>query len=171
MIFDQPAYKWEVDRPRYHIRQYLAQFLLAGAIPVAVELFEDNVLRWNEVIGSPFGSIGLQLFNALVILFLGFAAGFIVRNRRRDISPVGGWIWCLPVALLLIAIVWDLTTFHFDWGFIWRGYFFWSHPGADEGPILRDLLTYPAVSSLGYSVGTAVGSRRVARVTLEKPRP
>ena len=170
MIFDQPAHKWEVDQPRYHIRQYLSQVLLAGAISFALEMFEDSVLRWNEVIGSPFGSTGLQLFNPVVIFFLGFAAGFIGRSRRRDSSSVGGWIWCLPVALLFMAIVWDLITFHFDWGFIWRGYFFWPHPGGDMGPILRDILTYPAVSCLGYSVGTVVGSRRVERVTLGKPR-
>ncbi len=169
MIFDQPAHQWEVDQPRYHIRQSFLQFLLAGAIPVALEMFEGSVLRRYEVSGSPFSSIGLQLFNPAVILFLGFAAGFIVRNRRRDSSSVGGWIWCLPVTLLLAAIVWDLITFHFDWNLIWKDYFFWSR--GEMGPIGRDILTYPAVSCLGYSVGTVVGSRKVARVALGKPRP
>jgi hypothetical protein len=169
MIFDQPAHKWEVDQPRYHVWQYLSQFLLASAIPVALEMFEGSLLRWYEVSGSPFGSIGLQLFNPVAIFFLGFAAGFIVRTRRRDSSGVGAWIWCLPVALLLAAIVSDLITFHFDWNLIWTEYFFWSQ--GDMGPILRDILTYPAVSCLGYSVGTVVGSRKVARVALGKPRP
>jgi hypothetical protein len=43
---------------------YLKHTIFAWSVPIGVILFEGSVLRWNKIIGSPVGNIGLQILNA-----------------------------------------------------------------------------------------------------------
>lgn len=135
---------------------WLKQLFVIAFIPIAFEIFEGSVLGWSEVAGSPFGVIGIQVFNPIAISALALVAGVVVSTRFPAKSAK--WIWTLPCAMLLMAIVWDLGTFH-NLHLIWVEYFYWDHPGADEGPVLRDFLTYPALSSAAYSAAAAFISR------------
>jgi hypothetical protein len=43
-----------------------------------------------------------------------------------------------------------------DWTAIGNEFFYWSHPGLDEGIMMRDLFTYPALSSSCFSIAAAI---------------
>ena len=76
------------------------------------------------------GAVGIQLLNPSVILLLGFVLGYGTGVIRAGTNWNGIWVWCLPVLALVIAVSVlggvDLHT-------IWVGYFYYAHPGVDEG--------------------------------------
>jgi hypothetical protein len=136
---------------------YFTQLTIAVAIPFIWEVFEEVVLRWSEVGDSPLGAVGIQLLNPSVILLLGFVLGYGTGVIRAGTNWNGIWVWCLPVLALVIAVSVlggvDLHT-------IWVEYFYYAHPGVDEGPIGREFFTYPALSSVAYSLGCPCYQRR-----------
>jgi hypothetical protein len=139
---------------------WLIQQLLALSIPFWWNFFLANVLGWSEVSNSPLGSTGLQIFKAITISVLGFAIGICIRNRFFRQSSLGIRVWIVPVIVLGLCITWDLFTFHLDWRLIYEELFVWSRPGYDEGPVFRDLITYPTLSSIAYSFGSMIDIRR-----------
>lgn len=148
--------RFEQSRSRRALRPWVLQLLLAALVPFAVQLFEELALGWSELRGSPFGLAGLQLFNFLAIALLAFVIGVLM---ARSIAPrAATWVWVVPVSLLLLAVISDLSSFR-AWHPVWVDYFYWENPGATEGPILREVLTYPALSALAYSAGAWLGRR------------
>jgi len=152
--------RFALARNNHALGTWLIQLLGVTFIPFIYEILEGTGLGWSEVAGSPFGMNGIQVLNPILISVLAFAAGYVVSTK---FSAKGAkWIWTLPCAVLLLAIIWDLLVFH-NWHLIWIEYFYWDHPGADEGAIGRDLLTYPVLSAVAYSVAAAFVSRPRSR--------
>lgn len=132
---------------------WFVQLFGVWSMPIALGLFESSMLGLNETVVSPIGAIGIQIVNPNVIVALALSAGTVVSTKVR--AKGAAWVWVLPCTVLVMAIIVDLRSFR-SWHLIWVTYFYWDHPGADVGPLLRDLLTYPALSAIAYSTAAAV---------------
>jgi hypothetical protein len=104
----------------------------------------------NELTGSPLGNVGIQIVHAIAVGAAGCLMGLSARLTFPSAKATGRWIWVLPVSVLLLAATSDVRTL--GWRTVFEDFFFHAHPGRDEGPVLRDLLTYPALSCLCYSL-------------------
>jgi len=139
---------------------WAVQQLVACLAPMLVcELIVFPTIGWSEY-ASPLGTIGFQIFEALAIGACGCALGLIM-GRDPWTRLTGGWIWLLPAALLAFAMVSDIRSF--GPSSILSDYFFDAHPGRTEGPMLREVLTYPAWTSVLYSFGVLFAGRRGRR--------
>jgi hypothetical protein len=140
--------------------RWLIQQLLAVVIPFLWRGTLETAFNWSEVMSGPFSSTGVQIINAAAIVCIAFFIGINLRRTMFQDDTVGNWIWLLPSALLASGLIWELWIFRFDWSLIEREFFFWPRPGYDEPPILRDVLTYPALSCCAYSLGFFAAWRR-----------
>jgi hypothetical protein len=143
------------------IAHYAAQCFLMWIGAVVLKSIETAVFGWSELsLNSRFGSAVVQVTHPLVLFSVSAGIGFICRRRLSGLTHGASWLWIFPVTCLSAAIVADLFISDFDWSAIWTTYFYWSSPGRDEGPLLRDFLTFPALSCLGYSLGASLERRK-----------
>lgn len=131
----------------------MVQQLLAVVIPFLWRGALEAIFNWSEVTSGPFTSGGVQIINATAIVCIAFLIGMNLKRTMFQNDTIGNWIWLLPSTLLGFGIVWELLAFRFDWSLIVREFFVWPRPGYDEPPVLRDVLTYPALSCCAYSLG------------------
>lgn len=135
---------------------WTAQQFIACLVPMLVcELIVFPKVGWSEY-ASPLGTIGFQILEAVAIGACGGGLG-LVMGRDPWTQLTGRWIWLLPAALLAFAMVWDIRSF--GPSIIPPDFFFDAHPGRTEGPLLRELLAYPAWSSACYSLGVLLGPK------------
>jgi hypothetical protein len=161
VLFDQSTPHPESEQNV--VWEFIWQLLAAGSLPAVLTCLEAFALSVQGSSPSPLGSVWVQLATPLTFALVSYKAGASIASfRRLRGQRVAARVWLLPTVVLAVAIGSDLWTFHFDWGLVWREYFFWSHPGGDEGPLLRDLLTYPAISSAAYSFGAYRAGLRIA---------
>jgi len=140
---------------------WAAQQALACLAPMlACELLIFPWIGWNEY-RSPVGNIGFQVTQALAIGAGGCTLGLVMGRHLPWTRPTGHWIWVLPVSLLALAIGWDLRLF--GTSVVLPDYFFDVCPGRTEGPLGREALTYPAWSSVWYSLGVLLAKHRGGR--------
>ena len=142
---------------------WMIQQFLVWCFPLPVA-FVFTLPGLNELTGSPLGNAGIQIVHQGLLgaggCLLGLSVWLAVPSARKS----GAWIWVLPMGLLLFAVV--ETVRHFGWNGVVGELFFWPHPGSSEPPLLRELLTYPALSCVCYSLGMALGrTTRSARVS------
>lgn len=136
------------------LRYYCVQLFLVSLATIVWNEFVENVTGWSELRGSPMGNDWFQVIKGIELGALGLVLGFLVHRNSPKARATGRWIWVLPLSFLLLGILWDLYAVSVP--YIFEDYFYWSHPGRNEGPLLRDLLTYPAWSSIWYSVGIVI---------------
>jgi hypothetical protein len=147
-------FEWRIPVWPWLIQQTVALF-----IPIFWELFLARPVGLDEVNPSPaLGDVGVQILNPLAILVLGSTIGFCLRATAFKNSGSGKYVWILPFALVTLGIAYDLFVFDFNWKVVSQEFFYWSSSG-DEGPILRDLMVYPTLSSLAYSLGVLLYAR------------
>lgn len=135
---------------------YAAQFLLVYIAVFAWQLFAGGA-GMSEMRGGWWAGPIFQIINGLWIGCLGFLLGLIVQSSIRTAARTGRWIWVPLLLLLLYGFFSDY--FKFNWHKVVNEFFFWSNPGRDEGPLARELITYPAWSCMWYSVGVQVITR------------
>jgi hypothetical protein len=135
---------------------YIVQFVLLYLVVCAWQLFA-GVVGMNEVRGGFWAGPTFQICDGLWIGVLGFLLGLGAQSCIRGAVRTGRWVWVPLTLALLWGVPWDYVKFNWhtvvnDW--------FWFHPGpGEEGPLLRDMITYPALASIWYSVGLQVISR------------
>jgi hypothetical protein len=150
----------------------LYPYFLLGSYPVQMFLVFAAPLLWQELVDGiemrgirvePLGGLGFQVANGLWIGVIGLALGVGVQYCIRGAVSTGRWVWVPPVALFLYGVCSDYMKFGLHR--VLLEFFFWSHPGRDEGPILREFLTYPTWTSIWYSLGMHLVARRQAAPT------
>lgn len=136
---------------------YVLQLFLAIVAPFLWQLFAGG-LGLSEVASPALAGPEFQIANGLWIGAIGLALGATVQHWVRSAYRAGRWIWVPLVGVL----VWGVWSDYLKFGShqILADYFYEFHPGSDEGAILRDLLTYPALSAVCYSVGVYLVFRR-----------
>lgn len=142
---------------RIPVWPWLIQQVVAFFIPILWELFLARLIGLDE--GNPLpalGSGGVQILNPLVIFALGFTIGFYLQTTAFKTSNSGKYVWILPFALVTLGVAYDLFLFDFNWEVVSHEFFYWSRSGYEEGPLLRDLMVYPTLSSLAYSLGVVL---------------
>jgi hypothetical protein len=147
-----------LSAPPHRTRLYLCQLFLVSLATILWNHVFEGVTGWSELRGSPMGNDWLQVVNGAALGALGLALGLLAYRNSPRVRATGRWVWMLPLSILLIAVLWDLYAVRHP--YIFSTYFYWSHPGRTEGPLLRDLLTYPAWASICYSIGIVSGARR-----------
>jgi hypothetical protein len=136
---------------------WVIQQFLAWWVPMFVVSVVFTLPGLDELTGSPLGNVGLQIVHGIAVGIGGYLLGFSLLLMFPPLKATGRWIWALPVAALLFAVISDVRTF--GWGPMFGDLFFSAHPGRDEGPILRDFLTYPALSCICYSLAMVFGGK------------
>lgn len=154
----------DFDEAQGWLAPLLIQLMIAVAIPLLWEGSLESAIGWSQFYGVPFGPIGTQVAAATAVAILSFFTGSVVALRFRRASRTGRWIFVPPVVLLAIYIIWNGAVV--GWYVIFNDFFFWAHPGRDEGIAMRSFVTYPAWSSAFFSIAAAV-ARRV-RAYLQK---
>lgn len=100
-------------------------------------------------------------YRAMVCLVAGSFIGWIIGRRVPHLVPTGRWIWALPGFVVFLAIVGDfLVSMSIPW--LPETFFATS---SNEGLGVY-LLTLPAFSALGYSVGMALVGKRLSGVAV-----
>jgi hypothetical protein len=135
--------------------QWIFQLILSTAVPCLAWGF---LLETAPTSKAQSDWIGIQIVALLEITVLGCLSGLSVRTLLPSSKRIGRRIWIVPFAFLLFAIVWDLFTFHFNWEFILNEFFFGPELNVGEAAILRDFVTYPALSALMYSLSMTINS-------------
>lgn len=99
-------------------------------------------------------------------MFLGAAVGGFVGRLRPELQPTGRWVWMVPVALLLWAVVPGTFSPHAAAGVLWLPEaLFATH--WNYGLSLA-VVTLPGLSSAGYSIGMLIARRIDAISALRK---
>ena len=130
------------------------QLVAALTIPLIWEGYLESALGWSQYNGVPFGAVGTQIAAAGAIALCSVAVAYLISIVSSKACQLGIWVWVLPVASLTIAMLWEKTSL--NWTAIGNEFFFWSHPGLDEGIVMRDFFTYPAWSSSCFSTAAAI---------------
>lgn len=126
------------------VTQVLYGYLFGGLVGSALsELFDAQFMR-----DSP-----LRLGGLLIVGIAGLGTGWATSRGIPSVVSTARWIWIIPVPLLAYG-------FLHDW--LWRcqfcrdpltTYFYPSHD-------LDGILTWPAFSLSGYSIGSWIASRK-----------
>jgi len=66
-------------------------------------------------------------------------------------------VWLPPTLFLALLIGLDFFANRWDWHVI-SAHYFWAYPAQKVGPIERDILTYPTLSTIAYSLGVQLRS-------------
>ena len=147
----------------YRMRFLLLQILIAGFLPFVYTEILSDVFGISEANTSGVDSIIMQLVTPAAIIIFGMAIGYFLALLIFNNTSSSKYVWILPLCFLLAAVSWDLLTFSFDWHEIWTSYFVWQQSGGRVGILLRDFISYPALSSVAYSVGAALSNRQLLR--------
>lgn len=117
---------------------------------ILVEIISSNIFGWGETIGSPFGLVWFQVLEAIAVGLVGFLLGMCVKRIKPTVHTTGRWVWVLPAILLLIGVGWEW----YDFGVkeVFEGFFFRVYPNGGEGPIGREIVTYPTLSTSCYAL-------------------
>lgn len=145
---------------------WAGQLAVAVAVPMIWEGYLESALGWSQYNGVPFGAVSTQIAAAGAIALFSVAAGCLVSLVSAKACRIGTWVWVLPVALLTIAMLWERAGL--DWTAIGNEFFYWSHPGLDEGIMMRDLFTYPALSSSCFSIAAVIVQLTRRRILLRR---
>lgn len=132
------------------------QLLLAGAAAILWECLA-NALGWGESRQYPLAPAAPQILDACMIAILGFVLAWWIVGLLPAAATAGRWVWLPPTALLALLIVWNLLGDGWEWHLI-SAHFFWAYPGQKLAPIERDILTYPTLSAIAYSLGVQLRS-------------
>jgi len=127
------------------------QLLVAGVAAIMEEIIA-NAVGWGESRHYPLAPAGPQILDACMIAVLRCFVAWLAMRLLPDAAAAGRWVWLPPVALLALLIGWDVLGDGWDWHLI-SAHFFWHYPGQKVGPIERDILTYPTLSAIAYSLG------------------
>jgi hypothetical protein len=127
------------------------QLLVAGVVAIMWE-FIENALGLGESWRYPLAPAGPQILDAGVIAALGFFSARLVIRLLPAAVAVGRWVWLPPAALLALLIGWDVIGSGSDWHSI-SAHYLWLYPAQYFGPIQRDIITYPTLSAIAYSLG------------------
>ncbi|MGO9229190.1 MAG: hypothetical protein ACLQKA_08260 [Bryobacteraceae bacterium] len=111
-----------------------------------------NALGWGESWQYPLAPAGPQILDACMIAMLGFFLASSVVRLLPGAATAGRWVWLPPAVLLALLIGRDILGNGWDWHLIFAHYF-WAYPAQKLGPIERDILTYPTLSAIAYSLG------------------
>lgn len=141
--------------PEWAVR-YLFQVIPNAAFPWwVISAFGSlgwTVERWH----SPLVNRVIQSGEALSIALGGALLGVVVFAIAPRYRKLGPWVWVLPVALAVLAMSRDLSLSSIDR--VMNTYLF-SREGM--GPtLMKAVITYPAWSSIWYSVSCSVLRRR-----------
>jgi hypothetical protein len=146
------------EEPRPQVQRNTEQVLLGGGqLLVAVSAailwqFCANAMGWNGERYYPDIPAGIQIFNACVIAALGLLSALLVIKLFPSAARSGRWAWVPLATILALLIGWDVLVDGWDWHLI-SDHYFWEYPAQKLGPIQRDILTYPALSAIAYSLG------------------
>jgi hypothetical protein len=158
------------EKPRRQVQRVTEQVLLGGGqlllagTATIMWQFCAHALGWDGERYYPDIPAVIQSFNAIVIAVLGLFSAWLVIKLCPAAAGSGRWIWLPLAALLVLLIGWD-TFDGWDWRLI-SNHYFWEYEGQKIEPIQRDILTYPALSAIAYSLG--VLTRAVQRGMLRK---
>ncbi len=136
---------------------FVAQLLLATLAPIVWQLIA-NVIGWSEGQITSLGNLGFQVLNGAFIGIAGLTLGVLVPLAFPKTVRTGVLVWALPSVIWILLVTWDLRDFGFRRTVL--DFLYLEHPGADPGPLLRELSTYPAWSAVWYSVGMVIARRR-----------
>ena len=132
--------------------RWLGQQTLAWWIPIIWILAASNVPVWGDETASPFGWFGIQVLNPIVIFITAYFIGRYVQTVVCPDNVVGKRIWIVPVVIFVLAIFCDYWDGVFTWHSFVKGYLVWFK--GEKGSLLREILTYPLLSSVAYSLGS-----------------
>jgi hypothetical protein len=155
-----PAFELLPERPP-RIRYYALQLFLVPFFMIVWNVFIEEVTGWSELHGSPMGNNWYQVIKGVEVGAVGLFLGFLFYRIFPELRETGRWIWIFPVSLLALGILYDLHAVTHPR--IFEGYFYWSHPGRDEGALGREFFTYPAWTSIWYSVGMVIAARTMPK--------
>lgn len=130
------------------------QLLLAAAVAIVWE-YIATVCGWTEDRQYPLAPAGPQILNAIIIAVLGFFSAWSIVGLLRRAAGAGRWVWLPPTALLFLLIGRDILGNGMDWQLI-SAHYFWDYPTQKNVPLERDILTYPTLSAIAYSIGVRV---------------
>jgi hypothetical protein len=143
--------------PRPQVQRITEQVLLAGGHLLiaggAAIMWEyvANALGWGESRQYPLAPAAPQILDACMVTTLGFLLACSVVRLLPGAASAGRWVWLPPTVLLALLIGQDLWN-GWDWHLI-SAHYFWNYPAQKLGPIGRDILTYPTLSAIAYSLG------------------
>jgi hypothetical protein len=140
----------QVQRITKQVLLGAGQLLLAGSTAILWQ-FCAHWLGWAGDRFYPDIPAGIQVFNACMIAALGFFSAWLIFKLYPAVATSGRWIWLPLAALLALLIGWDALD-GWDWRLI-SDHYFWEYPAQKLAPIERDILTYPALSAVAYSLG------------------
>jgi hypothetical protein len=155
------------DRSRPQVQRITEQVLLAGGqllIAGVVAIMWEyiaNALGWGESRQYPLAPAAPQILAACMIAMLGFFLAWSVVRLLPGAAPAGRWVWFPPTVLLALLIGLDILG-GWDWHLI-SAHYFWAYPGQKLSPIERDILTYPTLSTIAYSLGAQLRSLQCRR--------
>jgi hypothetical protein len=126
------------------------QLLLAGSAAILWQLCA-HALGWDGDSHYPDTPAAIQIFNACVIAAVGIFSAWLVIRLFPAAVRSGRWVW-LPLATILALLIgWDVLVDGWDRHLI-SDHYFWEYPAQKLAPIQRDILTYPALSAIAYSL-------------------
>ena len=132
--------------------RWLGEQTLAWWIPIIWSLVASNTPVWGDEFTSPFGWIGIQILNPVVIVVIAYFVGRYMQSVVRPDNVIGKWVWILPLVFFALGTFHDYCVGHLTWHSFASNYLF-SFKGK-MGPFLREILTYPVLSSIAYSLGS-----------------
>ncbi|MGJ5818724.1 hypothetical protein [Paludibaculum fermentans] len=127
------------------------QLLVAGVAAILWQ-FIANALGWGESWQYPLAPATPQIIDATMISILGFCLAWWVVGLLPGAAAAGRWVWLPPAVLLVLLIGRDILRSGWDWHLI-SSHYFWAYPAQKVSPIERDILTYPVLSAIAYSLG------------------
>jgi hypothetical protein len=138
--------------------QWILQLILATVVPCLTWGFLFETAPTSKAHSD---WMSTQMVAMLEIAVLGGLSGLTVRRLFPSAKKIGRRIWILPCLVLVAIIVWDLFAFHFNWRVVSNDFFFGPELNIGESALLRDFLTYPAVSAITYSLVLGYGCKKV----------
>lgn len=141
---------------------YLVQVFLNYLEPMFVGYFLGAWFR-IEVIkeSSASANVAAHIGEAIVVAFTGLVLGLVIGRFFPWTRKTGPWIWIPSVALLLFASLSDYSQYGLH--AMVDEYFFVFKPGWSESGLGIMFATYPAWSSIWYSLAMSFANWKAQR--------
>jgi hypothetical protein len=141
---------------------YLVQIFLNYIAPMFVDYFLGAWLQIQVIKeSSASANVAAHIGEAIVVAFAGLLLGLVIWRLFPSARKTGPWIWIPLVALLLLASLSDYSQYGFH--AMVDEYFFVFKPGWSESGWGIFLATFPAWSSIWYSLASGFANRHARR--------